>query len=726
MVRDSRQSRSGHGDDEDFIMQDIYDGARWEQCYTSMRREVGNFGTVRDVPIEGAECEKLTSHRYGLHLSVNTDWFQMLENRPHSTGPIYIAINDLPREHRFLQVNVICPCVMPGPGEPDADQLNHVLEPMAEELIQLKSGIEMDIHDDDTQSVYADCMLDNCDSPAARKFSGTAGHSADLHPCPYCHFVLIDLNKPDMFPPHICIKKDDQFLLKQAFRSRTAARARQNQILRDHGIRWSVMNVIPNWEPSSKTALDFMHNIFLGVIGHFYTQVLFAAHMFSGIGGHDSSKQRLQDFINKFRWPSHITRLPKNLGENQSLKKADEWRRLLTITPVLLWYTWRNSLDDIPNSAPPIAPNEKITKTHSRNRLKLYEASLLLCTGVRLLATRTITLRQARTGQDFLAQFCLALLALGVALVINHHLSMHFYEMIYAFGPIYAWWLFAFERFNGMMERVNHNGHDGGEMETTLLRNWVQMQLIYELLLSLPPDASQHEREMLNQVIESEAKQRGSMMTQIAIFRSEVDTDSVKLPKRIGKPINLRSHDPSGATYKLLLKYCQLLWPDLNLVPEFSHTPGRAFVGTNVAREVPYIRKDGLRYGSTSNKRTKVDSLALISPTPDTRHAVEIISLFVIQIPNVNKPPHVCACVRRLYADDELPNFPWDLYASTLGIQVAYADRYFPPEIIPITQIVAPIGLIEVHSRKIQAPVWITISFDHTGNEPDDLEDYEF
>jgi len=212
------------------------------------------------------------------------------------------------------------------------------------------------------------------------------------------------------------------------------------------------------------------------------------------------------------------------MGENQSLKKADEWRRLLTVTPVLLWYTWRDNHDDLPDSAPPISPNEKISTHHSRNRRKLYEAALLLCAGVRLLATRTITLSQARAGQDFLLQFCAALIVLGVSLVINHHLSIHLYDMVRLYGPVYGWWLFAFERFNGMFEKVNHNGHDGGQMETTLLRNWVQTQLIYEFLLGLPPDAHDQERAMLDNIIEREGRQRGTMMTQIAIFRSEVDT----------------------------------------------------------------------------------------------------------------------------------------------------------------------------------------------------------
>ncbi|KAG1809542.1 hypothetical protein EV424DRAFT_1282325, partial [Suillus variegatus] len=50
-------------------------------------------------------------------------------------------------------------------------------------------------------------------------------------------------------------------------------------------------------------------------------------------------------------------------------------------------------------------------------------------------------------------------------LTINHHASTHIDEMIRKVGPVYAWWLFAFERFNGMLNRVHHNGHDGGRME---------------------------------------------------------------------------------------------------------------------------------------------------------------------------------------------------------------------------------------------------------------------
>jgi len=75
MIRDNRDTRNGHCDDEEFVMRDIHDGACWDSCYTNTIREVGNRGSVQDVPKEGDVQENLNSHRFGLHLTVNTDWY---------------------------------------------------------------------------------------------------------------------------------------------------------------------------------------------------------------------------------------------------------------------------------------------------------------------------------------------------------------------------------------------------------------------------------------------------------------------------------------------------------------------------------------------------------------------------------------------------------------------------------------------------------------------------
>jgi hypothetical protein len=271
---------------------------------------------------------------------------------------------------------------------------------------------------------------------------------------------------------------------------------------------------------------------------------------------------------------------------------------------------------------------------------------------------------QAHAGQTYLANYCQRLLLLGVSLTLNHHIAMHFASMIKFFGPVYAWWLFAFERFNGMLEKVKNNGHDGGKIELTMLRHWVQTHLVYELLLGLPAEASQHERNLLNRLINTEAsRERGTMMTELAIFRSEASIDSISLPRTLPKPTDLHKTSPYGLQadlYTLLFEYCRDLWPGLQLRQELSSGPGITFLGSQVARRLPYIRKDGLRYGSAANMRTSSDISAFIN-YHGVRTPVQIDELFVVQVAATQMPPHVCAVVRRFRSDDHIPPMPWDL-----------------------------------------------------------------
>jgi hypothetical protein len=62
------------------------------------------------------------------------------------------------------------------------------------------------------------------------------------------------------------VQKDDMELLKAGFQSQNAGLNRQAVILRKTGARFSVMNLVAGWLPSTKSALDFMHCIFLGAL----------------------------------------------------------------------------------------------------------------------------------------------------------------------------------------------------------------------------------------------------------------------------------------------------------------------------------------------------------------------------------------------------------------------------------------------------------------------------
>lgn len=91
-------------------------------------------------------------------------------------------------------------------------------------------------------------------------------------------------------------------------------------------------------------------------------------------------------------------------------------------------------------------------------------------------------MEEVQRGHNYLQRCCHAMLKLGIHLLPNHHLAMHYPEIFRLFGPVYAWWLYAHERFNGIQENVNHNGKGEGELELTLLRNWVLKHRLYELV----------------------------------------------------------------------------------------------------------------------------------------------------------------------------------------------------------------------------------------------------
>lgn len=186
------------------------------------------------------------------------------------------------------------------------------------------------------------------------------------------------------------------------------------------------------------------------------------------------------------------------MGENQSLKKADEWRHLLHITPVPLWLCWREEDDSILDLAPPMPPNARNTPKHSRKLRSIYDALLLLCASVHILSAKEISVSEARIGQELMAQYSIIALRLGFKLTVNNHLVMHIADMIRLFGPVQNWWLFPFERFNGVLERVNHNGHDGGALEVTLMRSRIQAQLLFDFSAAIPTDAHPLERKLLH------------------------------------------------------------------------------------------------------------------------------------------------------------------------------------------------------------------------------------
>ncbi len=107
-----------------------------------------------------------------LLFTLNVDWFQQTT---HSTGVMYLAIQNLPRKERYLCENVIVVGVIPGPKEPKKT-MNSFLQPLVDELLQLWEGVVMKGANGINVLVRGALICVACDIPAARKVCGFLGH----------------------------------------------------------------------------------------------------------------------------------------------------------------------------------------------------------------------------------------------------------------------------------------------------------------------------------------------------------------------------------------------------------------------------------------------------------------------------------------------------------------------------------------------------------------------
>ena len=78
------------------------------------------------------------------------------------------------------------------------------------------------------------------------------------------------------------------------------------------------------------------------------------------------------------------------------------------------------------------------------------------------LSRRIISKRDVTVADTLLQQFCLSCenLYREDRVTPNMHLHCHLKECIFDFGPIYSFWLFSFERYNGILGSLHNSNKD--------------------------------------------------------------------------------------------------------------------------------------------------------------------------------------------------------------------------------------------------------------------------
>lgn len=689
------------------VLYDVCDGTAWKSARIGLRRVFRRDGTVVDEAITPGSDVAVSNLGYGLFAALNIDWFSVTKKR--SCGAIYLAILNIARHARYLVHNVILACVIAGPKEPSLENLNFVLEPIVESFKKLYAGVIIRVYNKNLPAVvhpvYMYPLMVDADVPARSKIQGIPPHNHAQRIGCDCEACQADINRVEGYD-YTKFEFSDEFDILAIAKRATASPEARKQIARDYGIRWSALNELPGWLPHASAPFDPMHCLYLGIVHSFWGDVIEDGHMLSS-----QQATLFEDFLGSLQWPSQIGRLPSPTTTALNRKKADEWRRLVSVLPLGLWVAWRTDADTIPAGAPRIPAQTSKKPTFRRDCVTIWDCAVYLTLSLRLFTSWIAYLPDIDRAQTYMRHFCEGLLRLRVQLKPNHHYAMHLPQYFRAFGPCYSWWLFPYERFNGLLEEVELNGHPD-DAETSLARWWVRSHLLFDFLEHLPDDATEEEREVLNQLCTS-YKNRGTLLTMTeSVYGGAPALRPSKVPRRFS---NLRALDRTGTLYSAILAFAQATWPQLRLISDldFQNQNGTFFLSHKVAKQLQFVYRNSLRYGCASSSRTPADQYALML-VDGRRIPVRILWHFWLEVST--EEPKICSVVARLNMTD-VPLLPWDLHADDLGYFVAIDDHVDPIEVISPAQLVSSVVTGTFVMRNNGQRLRAVIGYDRVGHE---------
>ena len=410
-------------------------------------------GTVwRDF--KGPDGSRFMSHPHNLAFMMNVDWFQPFKHSPYSVGVIYLALMNLPRAERFKRENIIVVGILPGPGEPSS--LNPFLIPVVAELKELwKNGIEV-CHSGSPkvpQKFFAALLLVACDVPAARKLCGFLGHGAKRG-CSKCKKEFIPGkhfgDKMNFGGFENCLHRTneehrseaEEILLENTFQGRNDKQTK-------YGTRYSELMQLEYFDCIRFTIVDPMHNLFLGTAKHMMKNVWLPNKILK-----QTDLKFIQELIDNMKVPCNIGRIPNKIASSFGSFTSDQWK-LWTV--VYSEFALKNYL-----------PRED------------YRLWLLFLKACRVLTAPVITIRSLAEAHSSLMQFCRKFESMYGQLEVtpNMHLHSHLINCILDYGPVHNFWLFSFERFNGVLGDFKTNQRT---VEMQLIRKFLRDQDIRDL-----------------------------------------------------------------------------------------------------------------------------------------------------------------------------------------------------------------------------------------------------
>jgi hypothetical protein len=203
-----------------------------------------------------------------LAFSLNADGFHPLHKleakQTLSCTAVYMVVLNFPPHLRYLFRNMYLAGVIPGPGKPSLDQINHVLSLLVLELLEFWKGVFYTLTHASVSGLLTKGALIPlvCDMLAARQLCGL-GSATSTWFCTFCLLTIQEIENldKDSWPP-----RDLGEQIKQAERWRDCeSEADRAATFKACGVRWSVLLDLPYWNPILFSVVDSMHAAYLGL-----------------------------------------------------------------------------------------------------------------------------------------------------------------------------------------------------------------------------------------------------------------------------------------------------------------------------------------------------------------------------------------------------------------------------------------------------------------------------
>ena len=222
----------------------------------------------------------------------------------------------------------------------------------------------------------------------------------------------------------------------------------RNKLESQFGCRYSVLLDLPYFDAVRMTIVDPMHNLFLGTAKRMI-KIWIQQDILTR-----SAMTTMQGTIDSMTVPTEVGRIPGKVEFGFDHFTADQFKNWVIFYSIPCLYG-----------------------ILSTDKLESWRHFVLAC---RILCQHSLTLEQIALADAHLLKFCNQTEHLYGQPVItpNMHMHCHLRNCLLDYGPVYSFWCFSYERYNGILGNQPSNNRD---IEPQLMMRFLADNAAYSL-----------------------------------------------------------------------------------------------------------------------------------------------------------------------------------------------------------------------------------------------------